>query len=178
MTRYDLREFKDVPWVRHMAWFRAGFGVTVLAVGAIIFYYDIEALILTRNLPSAEVALFAALALVWLLFAWLLLRLGPAASFLVVDDDGLRLEYGRGGLDLRRWSDPNFVTRGRRTGGVGDSISRGLAVQSIFGPHGGSQETFVPSAALEEIFGEARRRGLTISERASRPGWTIYSISR
>jgi hypothetical protein len=178
VTEYDLSEFRALPWVRFMESVRVILRLFVAAAGAGVAYDGY--LVLTSGHPSVtRIAAVGGLIVLWAVFAWLGLSMRAAASKLTVDDDGICLEFPRGRSDTRRWEDPRFRMRGRRTDGVDDAVSRRSAMQSIFGPRGGASESFVPAVALEEVYATAKRHGLEVRDNPSgRPGWILYSISR
>lgn len=176
MTRYDLRESNNFAWAHFQRWFSLGLRVFVILMGVVIAYHGYQ--VITTSSPAIQFVALGLLLWVWSLFAWMAFSFRRAASFLTIDDAGIRLDYSRGSPGARQWGDAKLRIRGRRTDGVMDSISRGKAIQSIFGPLGGFQESFLPRSALDELFHEARRRGLTVSERPGRHGWMLYLISR
>jgi hypothetical protein len=176
MARYDLRDANNFAWVLFQRWFSLGLRVFVVLMGIAIAYDGYH--VIAIRAPIIQFVALGFLLWVWSLFAWISFRFRPPASYLTIDESGMRLDYNRGSPDIRSWRDARLRIRGRRTDGVKDSISRGKPLQSVFGPRGGYQESFLPRAALDELFQEAKRHGLGVSERFSRPGWTVYIISR
>lgn len=177
MTRYDLAEFRSLRWVRFMDRFRLGLRALVVGSGLGVAY-NVDLALVVGSLSSARLAAVAGLVLLWGLFAGIAASMRASAAGLVVDDEGITLEYAHGRVDRRSWRDPRIRIRGRRTAGVDDVISQGRPMQSIFGPSGGISESWVPKAALEEIFVKADQLGLLVSEPDGPPGWKRYSITR
>lgn len=176
MASYDLRDSNNFGWVRFQRWFSLGLRAFVVVM-AVAIAYDAYLVATARQTVLDFVAL-GFLLWVWSLFFWIALNLRPPAESITIDDQGIRLDFSRGHADIRQWGDPKVRVRGRQTDGVGDSISRGVPLQSVFGPRGGFQETFLPRPALVEVFEKARGHGLAVSIVPGRPGWSRYIISR
>jgi hypothetical protein len=177
MTRYDLREFRRMSWTRGLAWFRVGMAVYLIGFAAFIGL-GIYSLASMGRLNLFAVGFYALMGFTIAVIAWTVSSMRGGASWLVIDSEGIRLEYPRGFADSRAWRDTNFRIRGRRTEGALDDVSRGAGRQSIFGPRGGVSETFIPRAAFVELSLEAKIHGMTIHERPSQPGWIVYEVSR
>lgn len=174
MTRYELSEYRKLPWARFMRWFRVGlatFAVILLADSAYGFYHQFTAgTDLLHNVGAGLIffilAMFLAVAI--------LMRSG--ADAMTIDETGVRLEYQRGAPVVRSWGSSRPKLRGRRTDGAKDSISRGKPLWSVYGPQGGLSETFIPESAYRELVQTAQRHGLQFTERAGRPDWFLYTI--
>lgn len=177
MTRYDLGEYRKITWVRALQWFRVGL---VAFAGLLIVWiaYGVVQLGGAGELSPVRI-LGAGLGYVilgGLLLMGLLMR-APARA-IVIDENGVLLDYGRGMPDVREWNDSRTSFRGRWTSGVDDAISRGRAFRSVYGRHGAFSESFVPEAAFSELLAASRGRGFEYSETKGRPGWFLYSIRR
>jgi hypothetical protein len=177
MTRFDLSESNDFTWPHAVQWFRLGLGSASVVVLAWVAYGAYKQV--AGPGPNSLQIVGAGL-IFWILGSILLVALllrAPAAA-LVVDESGVRLEFRRGAPYVRLWNDPHVRFKGRRTVGVGDSISRGRPRWSVYGRFAGLTETFVPEAAFTELVNAAATHGFHETETQGNPGWLLYTISR
>lgn len=177
MSWYDLREYRTLPWVRTLFWFRVGFSVFVaILLGSTVYGVYKQATAAQLSFPGliGDGLIFLILGL----FTCLLILMRAPATTLLIDEAGIRLEFGRGSPDVRTWSQGKTMFRGRYTGGIADSVSRGRSLWSVYGRFGALRETFIPKAAFDDLVSAAKSHGFTLSERMGRPGWTLYTIKR
>ena len=177
MSRYDLKEYQSLPWVRLLFWFRIGFAVFVAVLIGSTVYGAYE------RVAAAEQSLlsligFVLISLILGLFVFVLLMMRPPATALTIDGEGVRLEFARGSTDVRRWNQPMTSFRGRYTLGVSDSVSRGQPLWSVYGRIGALPESFIPKSAFDELVLACESHGFGITRRDGRPGWTLYAITR
>jgi hypothetical protein len=177
MPSYSLREYRTLPWVRFLLWFRVAFSL-FLAVLTAWTAYEVYAQVMGSRFSLDNLTGSILIFLIVGLFAFWMVFMRPPALELAIDETGVRLDYERGTPDTRRWNDALTRFRGRRTDGVSDSISRGKPLCSIYGRLGGLSESFIPAPAFEELVAMANAHGFVLSERSGRPGWTLYSLER
>lgn len=177
MSRYDLRAYKTMTWVRFRKWFRLAFSGFLALVTAWIVY--------GAYVQSADGALssfkFVGLALILLilaLFIFVVAAMRPPAVELTVDAHGLRLYFEHGSPDVRSWQAEQMRLRGRYTHGVRDSVSAGQPLWSVFGRFGALTESFIPGPAFDELVSTAKAHGFELSEKSERSGWTLYALER
>ena len=175
MSRYDLREYHPLTWVKFLTWFRLGFSVFVVVLCASTVYGVYTQATSTKL--SVVQLIGAALVFVILgLFGFLMVLVRSPATSLIIDETGVRLEFKRGPPDVRLWIRESTVFRGRYTTGVSDSVSRGNPLWSIYGRLGAIPESFIPGAAFDNLVQAAKSHGFTVRERRGRPGWILYTI--
>jgi hypothetical protein len=175
MTNYDLREYRGLPWVRFMFWFRVGIAVFLLAALAWIISGVYQEAVGAR-LGTLQAIEFALIFGVLGTMTFMVTAMRGSAVNLTIDEWGVRLDYARGPVFSRSWTAEGVVFRGRYTRGVRDSISHGRALWSVYGRGGGFAESFIPESAYNELVSVAVAHGLRLTETNGHPGWTLYQI--
>lgn len=177
MARYDLSDFRSLPWVRYLWWFRAGIILagTLLGVWIAIGAYQLAA---GPGVTPAQGAGVAMASLIVGLFLALGFMFRTQAVGLTIDMEGIRLDYRRGPPFVRSWKTAGLTIRGRRTDGVNDSVSGGRALWSVYGRFGGLTESFIPLGAYEELLRVSSAHQTSYHEKSGGVGWFLYQIRR
>jgi hypothetical protein len=175
MARYDLRKEAEgyKSFVRKSRWIVAGgvgFG------GLFAAYFGVR--ILVEGYPTASFVIGFGFGLFLTGITGVILwALGPSAEYAEIDENQVAFLYHGGKVKRLSWTDPKFKLIIDQTTGNPDPISKGDALQAaadrrVF-------QNFLSLGAFQSILEEARRHGLSISERPSpRRGWTRITITR
>jgi hypothetical protein len=176
MTRYDLSRPLNPQWARFTFAFRIGMGAFAIIL-LVTTAYGVYRMVTGAGLDLPHLIGTGLIFFILGIFLLISILMRPAATGLVIDEKGVRLEYKRGQPYAQGWSDPNFVIRGQWTRGASGPASRGGPQFSIYGKQGGFSVTFVPETAYRELVVEAASRGLILAERHKGPDKVLYSIS-
>lgn len=175
MSRYDLLEYRKLPWVRYVRVFRVAFAVFLVAVSVWVALGVLTQAV-NANLDSIKIVGSALIFMILGLFLFVVSAMRPPAISISIDQSGVRLEFRRGPPDLRTWSGRRTKFRGRYTTGASDSISNGHPLWSVYGRFGGLTESFIPGSAFRELVSEAEGHGFRRREWSGRPGWVLYAL--
>jgi hypothetical protein len=175
MTQYDLSESLDPRWAGVMLGLRIGMGVFAIVLLATTSYGVFR----MAAGPGLDLLHDVGTGLIYFILSLFLLVaiiMRPAATGLLIDETGVRLQFKRGPPDVRLWNDAKLRLVGRRTDGVDDFISRGRPLWSIYGRFGGLTETFIPRAAFDDLVHRSDDLHLVRGEKTGRNGWFLYEI--
>ena len=174
--RFDLQDV--APQVRlvtqlgRAALFALFVGGLVL-IGYVTYHYTQAGL-----WDSLHAFAVAGLLLVDSLFGWIgVAVILPPATWIEVDDTGVRIGYANGKILGREWSSEEIVLRLYRTDGTNDWISKGHPGYG-FTVDRQPFRAFLNSEAAEAILKTALDHGLiTIDRPCGRKGWTRLDIA-
>jgi len=177
MPRYDLREYRGLPRVKYVAWFRLAFTV-FLGLLLLWTFYGTYIQSTDGMLDAVRLTGVILVFIILGLFGFVVAAIRPQAVDLTIDASGVRLDYLHGSPYVRSWEEPRTRLQGRYT--IGDSARAygGQPICSVFARFGALTESFVPKAAYDELVSMATSHGFVLTERDERQGWILYSLRR